>query len=134
MAAETLSDFLLEDATGELIVEKHFSERFQKAGFKFKIRNLTSEEYNEIQKMCTIQKKKSREFDAAKFNNQIILTACIEPNFRDAELIKKAKVTTPTQLLHKLLRPGEMVAIAEEIITLSGFNQDFNELEEEVKN
>lgn len=133
--ANSLMEFLLAEADTEVIEECYVSERFLEAGLKFKIRPLSGEEYTEIQNLCTVRKKKGKvDFDSKKFMEHAILKGCIEPNFKDAESIKKAKVASPVQLIYKLLRAGEISTLSSEIMNVSGFNQDMEDLEEEVKN
>jgi len=133
MMAETIMDFLLEEANKEVIEEVVISERL--ACHTFKIKPIGGEMYANLQTMCTTRKKKNKvDFDQKRFTEQVILLGCMEPNFKDADTIAKAKVTTPEQLLYKLLHAGEINTLGAEILKLSGFNQDMEELEEEAKN
>lgn len=66
--------------------------------------------------------------------NNIVINHTVEPNFKDAESIKKMGVMTPEDYLHKVLLPGEIDDLALKIQELSGFNKDFEELVDEAKN
>lgn len=103
--------------------------------FKFKIRALNSDEYTTTQKECAkISKKGRTEFDSKKFNEQIILTACVDPDFKNAEEVKAAGCITPAQYLNKVLLPGEQANLVQAISFLSGFDKDLEELKGEAKN
>lgn len=103
--------------------------------FKFKIRALNSDEYTTLQKECAkISKKGRSEFDSKRFNEQVILTACVDPDFKIAEDVKAAGCMTPSQYLNKVLLPGEQTNLVQAISFLSGFDKDLEELKGEAKN
>ena len=58
----------------------------------------------------------------------------IEPNFKDADSIKKAGCQSPEQFLYKSLLAGEIAELAQQISALSGFDADMEEMVEEAKN
>ena len=68
------------------------------------------------------------------FNEQLIINYTVDPNFKDAEVVKKAGCMTPEQLVNKVLLAGEVATLVEEISALSGFDKDLEELREEAKN
>lgn len=133
-----LMEFLMENSVEELTEEVPVSERFKDNEgnlLKFKIKAVPSDEFATLQKQCTVTKKKGKvEFDSKKFNEQIAINYKIDPNFRDAEAIKKLGVITPEQFLNKTLLAGELTTLVEAISKLSGFDQDIDELREEAKN
>lgn len=133
-----LMNFLIENSVEELTEEVPVGERFKDNEgnlLKFKIKAVPSDEFATLQKQCTVTRKKGKvEFDSKKFNEQIAINYTIDPNFRDAEAIKKLGVLTPEQLLNKTLLAGELTALVEAISKLSGFDQDIDELREEAKN
>ena len=93
---------------------------------------MTGPEFSEYQKLSTkIAKGKKIEFDSKRFNELVVLNHTIEPNFKDAESIKKAGCMTPEQFLYKSILAGEIAEIAERISALSGFEKDMEELVEE---
>ena len=133
-----LMNFLIENSVEELTEEVPVGEGFKDNegnSLKFKIKAVPSDEFATLQKQCTVTRKKGKvEFDSKKFNEQIAINYTIDPNFRDAEAIKKLGVLTPEQLLNKTLLAGELTALVEAISKLSGFDQDIDELREEAKN
>jgi hypothetical protein len=129
-----LTDFLLanpvNDVTGEAIIPGRLSK------MPFKIKAMNGEQFAEYQKLCTAfnKQKKKVDFNSQRFNELVILNHTVEPNFRDAECIKKGGCQTPEQFLYKSLLAGEIIDLADKISTLSGFNQSIEEEIEEAKN
>ncbi len=129
----TLIDFLIENPVDNLTAEVVVSQRLAK--FPFKIKGMTGPEFSEYQKLSTkIGRHKKVEFDNKKFNEMVVLNHTIEPNFRDAESMKKANCQSPEQFLYKSLLAGEISELAQEISSLSGFDKDMEETVEEAKN
>lgn len=132
-----LMDFLVNNTVENLTEEVVISDRFKVDGeiLKFKIKAVTPDEFSDLQKQCTkIGKKGKMNFDSKMFNEQLIVNYTVEPNFKDAESIKRAGCITPEQLLNKTLLAGEVATLVEQISTLSGFDKDLEELREEAKN
>lgn len=134
----TLQDFLNENLVNGLTDEVVISPRFKdKEGklLKFKIKALSSPEFESIRKRCmTIGKKGKVDFNTQQFNNSIVIEHTIEPNFKDAESLAKVGAINPEDYLNKVLLSGEIATLAEEIQKLSGFNVDMDSLVEEAKN
>jgi hypothetical protein len=63
-----------------------------------------------------------------------VLNHTIEPNFKDADSIKKAGCQSPEQFLYRSLLAGEIAELAQQISALSGFDKDMEETVEEAKN
>jgi len=70
--------------------------------------------------------------EPADLGVSILLEGVVEPELRNRELMEKYKAATPTELVEKLLLPGEIEDIAREIEKLSGYRRDV--LEEFEKN
>jgi hypothetical protein len=105
---------------------------------KFKIKAMTNDEFEEIRKaaasISTKKGKRSISFDTKRFNELVVINNTIDPNFKDAESIKKLGCITPEQYLNKVLLAGEIVELSQQIQTLSGFELEIDELVEEAKN
>lgn len=133
-----LQDFLNTNVIDEITAEVAINERFKdKNGnlLKFKIKAMTEDEYESARRAATkIGKKGKTDFNNTLFNNMVVINNTLEPNFKDAESIKKIGCVTPEQYLHKTLLAGEIVTLVEEITKLSGFGVDTEELIDEVKN
>jgi len=128
-----LLEFLIENPVDNLTAEVIVSSRLAK--FPFKIKGMTGPEFSEYQKLSTkISRHKKVEFDSKTFNELVVLNHTLEPNFRDAESIKKAGCQTPEQFLYKSLLAGEINELAQQITALSGFDKDIEDTVEEAKN
>lgn len=129
-----LQKFLMENPVDNITSEINLGGRLK--DFTFKIKPMTNAEMSRYQKLCVKNagSSKKREFDLQKFNELVVINHVITPNFKDAEWIKSAGVLTSEALLAKTLLAGEISELSEKISTLSGFGDDSEELEEEVKN
>ena len=133
-----LTEFLLANPVDTIEREVVVSKRIVDANgqmLKFKIRPMLNEQYLEYQNQCTVPKKGGKiDFNSKRFNQLVILNHTVEPNFRSAELIQQAGVSTPEQLLNKMLLAGEIQTLSEQIREVSGFADSLDELVDEVKN
>ncbi len=99
--------------------------------YELKIRALSEEEHSDFQKRAlNIGKKGNVQFDKGKYDSLVIPTCIVEPNFRNAEFLQKAKCQTAWDFLTKKFPSGVLVDISAKIQELSGFES----LEEEVEN
>lgn len=128
-----LMDFLIENENvTEEVDEITLSERLK--DYKFKIKPISGNQFHKLKAECRTVRKKKVFFDDAAFNEKLILKCCVEPNFSDEDSIQKAKVHTPNELINKVLKAGEITDLANAITTLSGFDQEPEEVVEEAKN
>jgi hypothetical protein len=120
----------VDNVTQEVVV----SERLKQ--FKFEVRAITGKEYTDYQARCILNanSQKKRSFDTKRFNELIVLNHVTNPNFKDADFIKAAGSVDAASTMYKYLLAGEINSLADEILKLSGFDKDFDESVEEVKN
>jgi len=134
----SLQDYLNAHPVDNLTEEVAVSPRFKDQEgnlLKFKIKAMTNAEFDEIRKAATTVKKGRKvEFDAHKFNLQMIVKHTLEPNFKHAESIKKMGCSTPEEYVQRVLLAGEVTTLATKIQELSGFDVDMESLVEEAKN
>ncbi|MDO4541308.1 MAG: hypothetical protein Q4C00_00570 [Bacillota bacterium] len=123
-----LLDFLLEDSVEDLREKVVISHRLRE--HPFEIKAVTAGEMADYIKRC----RRGREVDSAGFDLLLILNHCLEPDFRSAEALEKARCATPEELVNKTLRAGEIKALARAIYRLSGYEQGMAEMRDEVKN
>jgi len=116
---ESLEDFLIEAAQEDVTHKVVVSERL--ASHPFKIRPMTNEEYRAFSRQSYVTRGGKREFDNIKFSETIVLNCVVEPEFKRADWLNKAGVATPEALIHKVLMPGEINRLGEEIAKISGF-------------
>jgi hypothetical protein len=134
-----VTDFLLNNldvlsATTEVFI----GDRFIEANQPFTIRAMTPDEFELWQKQCSrikfVKGKRESEFNNKRFNELMIVSCTVDPNFKDAETLKKAGCSTPEQLINKALKSGEIQNLANEISSFSGFDKTLDEMKEDVKN
>ena len=101
----------------------------------FKVRAMTQDDFRDYQKQAQGKiNKKGINFDITKFNLLMVAGQTISPDFCNAELLKKANCTTPTELISKKLLAGEISELAKQIQIISGFDNEPEEDIEEAKN
>ena len=129
--AQSLSAFLIQNATLPE-AEVKISDRIP---YSFKIKAMDTRTYSELYKAnTTISRKGKASFNAMGFNISLIRECCVDPNFKDADLLKECGCFTPNDAIQLLLRPGEIVNLAGFISELSGFDKTIEDLKDEVKN
>lgn len=128
-----LTDFLVKNPVDNLTKEVVVSDRLK--DHPFTIKGITGPSFAEYQKLSTVIGRHGKvEFNSRLFNELVILNHTVEPNFRDAEVIKAAGCSSPEQLMYRSLLAGEITELANQISALSGFDRDQDELIEDAKN
>ena len=84
--------------------------------------------------LITIHALTTKEIDAlpkgANFKQHVILEATENPDFRSSDLRKKLTpegrkgIITPIEAIDAIFRPGEIVALYNEVMALCGFDED----------
>ncbi|MEC0171652.1 phage tail assembly chaperone [Paenibacillus graminis] len=126
------------EATEEFVVSKRFKDKDGKP-IPWKLTSITEEENLELRKASN-KKVKGRngvytsEFDPNEYLAKMVGASVVYPNLKDAELQKSYGVKGADALLRKMLLPGEFTVLAERVQALNGYDQDLNELVDEVKN
>lgn len=100
----------------------------------FRIKPMTNKELEDINEQCTKMINGKVKFNARKQSLLFIINNCVEPNFRDAELLKQLKLTEPMEAVEKLLKAGEIATLVKNISEISGFDVGINKKIELAKN
>lgn len=132
----SIQDFLLTNVQQDETKEVHFK-RFKSP---FVIRSIDESLNDELKKRAT-RKTQNRqgitipEFNQDKYVDSLIIECVVTPDLHNAEL-QEAYGTTGDAIktLKKMLRVGEYATLGEEIKSINGFDEDVNDLVEEVKN
>lgn len=100
-----------------------------------RVRGLTGKQVYRIQDQCTEQIKGKKgiiteRLDEEAFNVSLIATATVSPDWGDARLMSKHKASSPEEVIKRILLAGELAALGDEVLEVSGFNTDL----EAVKN
>lgn len=146
-------DVILRDVSGVLeamnLAEEYETFAVKRKGkklFSFRVRGLSSEEREKCRAESTKMVKNRRlggialptDFDSAKFGSMLIVTATHpeDRNFlwENKDLMQKANVLAPWQLVDKVLLSGEKDRVIELIEYLSGVDDEDDDLEETLKN
>lgn len=73
--------------------------------------------------------------DTERFTAALLVECTIQPDFRDAELCNAYGCVDPVDVPGRMLTSGEYTRLAEEVMTLNGFDLDpVIQAEEEAKN
>ena len=86
----------------------------------FSLQSLTTNEHSDVMETCT----DSGNINRLELQKMIILKGVTSPDFKDKSLLEKFDVPTPKALIEKLLLPGEIVSVYNEISELSGFSEN----------
>ena len=104
----------------------------KRLGVDFQIQALDGKTIHKIQEQCTHftgkGPKREKVLDEEQFGALVIQKACLIPDWSARELIDK--YGTPTEAILGLLLAGEIAKLSAEILDISGFDSD----EDEIKN
>ena len=114
-------------------------ERFKDENGKvvpFLIKPITSEENKILVKKCSnTDKSGKKHLDTSKYQTCIVIAGTVVPDFTDAELCEGYGVVDPEMVVGRMLYAGEYMKLANEILRLSGLDDESGEeAEEEAKN
>jgi len=102
----------------------------KRLGVDFQIQALDGKTINRIQEQCTHYtgkgNKREKVMDEEQFGALVIQKACLIPDWSAKELIDK--YGTPTEAILGLLLAGEIAKLSSEILEISGFNADDDEI------
>lgn len=103
-------------------------------GIPITLRGLTGKQVFSIRERCTERRERrgqvTERLDEEQFNTALIAAATVKPNWGDPKLLEKYKASGPEEVIKRILLAGELAALGDIILDLSGFNTEL----EEVKN
>ena len=115
--------------------------------FILQLQAVPTHKVKDIQEMNTRQVKVGKdkrgvmqyrqETDAYKTMLNLIVAACVDPDFKDSRLREKFKTEDPTRIVEELFLIGEINDIADKVNELCGMNDDDvsqDEVDKEIKN
>lgn len=106
-------------------------------GAHFTVRALDSAEFESARDQATFYSgsgaRREKKIDQQIFNCAVVAKGCVDPAFNDTELMAKYDASAASDCVYKALLPGEIQKVLDEILTLSGFG-DEDEAIEEAKN
>lgn len=100
--------------------------------FPIKIRSLEGDRYKQIQEQCTTRTRNRRtnqttsEFDGLKSQKITIMECVVEPDLKDPKLLSAHGISVhmPEDIVDAVFLPGEKDLISDEILDLSGYNEE----------
>jgi len=113
------------------------SDRFQEDGkpVPFVIRPITQKENEQLLKKHTKRDKRGNDFfDRTGYIHELVASAVVFPDLKNAELQKAYGVLGEVELLKTMLYAGEFAELGQAVQELSGLDTDINEEIEEAKN
>lgn len=106
----------------------------KRLGTEFTIKALTGEDIDKIRDQATYPvkngKKTEKKVNEEEVARLLIVKATVEPDFANADLLKHFGAADEGECVQKALLAGEIATLQNAILTLSGFNDDDEELEE----
>lgn len=104
----------------------------QRFGVNFRIQAIDGDTLNKITERCTFYvgkgSKREKQLDEEKFGALIIAKSCIVPKWDESTLLDKYETKDVTTVIKKRLLAGEIAKLAGEIMELSGFEDDEDDL------
>lgn len=93
---------------------------------------LTGKQVFSIRERCTEHKERrgqaTERLDEEQFNVALIATATVKPNWGDSKLLTKFSASGPEEVIKRILLAGELAALGDVVLDLSGFNTDLKEV------
>lgn len=110
----------------------------KRLGIPLSLKGLTEKEISKIRKECTYTRKlrggKTEEkFDGNEFDAGLIVAATTNFDWNNPKLLDSEKASSGKQYIRKKLLAGEISAVTDKILELSGFNNELEEAED-IKN
>lgn len=101
-------------------------------GVPVTLRGLTGKQVFSLRERCTERKERRGQvverLDEEQFNVGLIAAATVTPNWGDPKLIAKYQASGPEEVIKRLLLAGELSALGDVVLELSGFNTDLDEV------
>jgi len=127
MSEEQILQRLLEADT---VPEK--TVKLERLGIPVTLRGLTGKQVFSIRERCTERKERkgrvTERLDEEQFNTALIAAATVQPNWGDSKLLAKYSASGPEEAIKRILLAGELSALGDVVMDLSGFNMDLEEI------
>jgi Phage XkdN-like tail assembly chaperone protein, TAC len=106
--------------------------RIERLGTPIKLRGLTGKQVYNIRERCTDRKEKrgqtTERLDEEQFNTSLIAASTISPNWGDPKLLAKFNASSGEEVIKRILLAGELSALGDVVLDLSGFNTELHEV------
>lgn len=110
----------------------------ERLGIQLELKGLTGDELGRIRKECTRKRKVNGKWEEklnnAEYDAGVIIAATTNFNWNNQKLLSKFEMSDGKQFIIKKLLAGEKNALVEAILQLSGFGEDLEITEDDIKN
>ena len=110
----------------------------ERLGIQLELKGLTGDELSNIRKECTRKRKVNGKWEEklnnAEYDAGVIIAATTNCNWNNQKLLSKFEMSDGKQFIIKKLLAGEKNALVEAILQLSGFGEDLEVTEDDIKN
>ncbi len=100
-------------------------------GIPITLRGLTGKQVFSIRERCTERRERRgqviEKLDEEQFNTALIAAATVKPNWGDPKLLAKYKASGPEEVIKRILLAGELAALGDVVLDLSGFNVELGD-------
>lgn len=97
------------------------------------LKGLSEKEIQRIKRECTATVKsrggRTKELNEEEFNAALIEKATIRPNWSNRKLLDQLGLSSGREVIKRRLLAGEMVALGDKVMELSGFDDELEELD-----
>lgn len=105
----------------------------ERLGMQITLKGLSEKEINRVKKECTYERKvrgqRFKELDDEEFNVALIEKATTKPNWNSEKLLDSLKASDGRQIIKKKFLAGEISALGDKVLELSGFDDELKEIE-----
>lgn len=138
----SLKAFFAQNVQAEVVEEFVVSERFKDEKgkpIKWKLKTLTEQENEAIRKSATRYSKgkngaRQQEINQEEYAAKLVVASIVYPDLQNTELQASYKVMGADNLIKSMLLSGEYANVLLKVQELNGFDQDVDQLADEVKN
>ncbi len=135
----SLTAFFKENVKDPYVIEEiEVSDRFLIDGniMKWKLKTLDPDASLQVTDESTIVNKASKttEFKTSIYFKKLVVKSVVYPDLLNAELQDSYGVTTPEDLISKMLNSFEFNRLLEKVRIMNGLDKNFDDLKDEVKN
>lgn len=135
MTDEELLEMTEEDIINKLLEPTDVPERtyaLDRLGIQITLKGLSEKEIQRIRKECTTETRhrgnRTKELNEEEFNAALIEKATVKPNWSDKRLLTALNLSSGREVIKRRLLAGEMVALGDKVMELSGFDDELEEI------
>lgn len=108
-------------------------------GLPIRIKGLSGKQFYNARSLSRRDTRKNGKttdtrYDDEAFNVSLVVSGTVSPNWGDRKLLDKYGASGPEEVVKKVFLAGELITLADEIMSLSGFSDDGGSGIDEIKN